>query len=438
MFRYPFSTGSWCRLRVSRVACSQRDERFPRISRQSRDSAHDCGARTRGPVSTCSRQQNFAAAARKRVGLVTNQTGVDSAGAAHDRRAGARAGSEAGGAVQPRARHCRAAWMRPWRIRPTRRRACRSTACTARRGGRRDEMLKNLDALVFDIQDAGVRFYTYVTTMAYCMEAAAKQHVAFFVLDRPDPSGRGSDRRADARRREDVVRRIFPDAGALCDDDGRAGADVQRGKQNRRGPARGRHEELAAQRDLRSDGARWIPPSPNLRTVHAAFLYPGIEILQAGGVSVGRGTDAPFEIFGAPWIRAVDELRNSNAAPDSRWRDPVSSLRRRSSRRTSVLTRRTVRRRFVDHHQSRRSGRCGWGWKSSRRCTGLYPEQFQSRRRSSCSARNRRSTGSSAAMRRGHRRRLVERSRQIPRDARRSISCIIDALILNSRKEALR
>jgi uncharacterized protein YbbC (DUF1343 family) len=53
-------------------------------------------------------------------------------------------------------------------------------------------------------------------------------------------------------------------------------------------------------------GLKWIPPSPNLRTLNAAFLYPGIEILQGGGVSVGRGTDTPFELFGAPWIQAAE------------------------------------------------------------------------------------------------------------------------------------
>jgi uncharacterized protein YbbC (DUF1343 family) len=68
-------------------------------------------------------------------------------------------------------------------------------------------------------------------------------------------------------------------------------------------------------------GLRWIPPSPNLRTLNAAFLYPGIEILQSGGVSVGRGTDTPFELFGAPWIQAAEltaEL-NRRAVPGVRF-----------------------------------------------------------------------------------------------------------------------
>ena len=89
---------------------------------------------------------------------------------------------------------------------------------------------KGIDALVFDIQDAGVRFYTYITTMAYCMEAAAKQHIAFFVLDRPNPLGGEVIEGPMLDRGQDFVRGIFPDARALRDDDGRAGADVQRRK----------------------------------------------------------------------------------------------------------------------------------------------------------------------------------------------------------------
>ena len=79
-------------------------------------------------------------------------------------------------------------------------------------------------------------------------------------------------------------------------------------------------------------GLRWIPPSPNLRTLNEAFLYPGIEILQAAGVSVGRGTDAPFEIFGAPWIHG-GELA---AALDAR-KIPGVSFAPRSSRRGGAI-----------------------------------------------------------------------------------------------------
>ena len=79
-----------------------------------------------------------------------------------------------------------------------------------------DEMLQGIDALVFDVQDAGVRFYTYTTTMGYCMEEAAKHGIAFYVLDRPNPLERRNCGRADARSGQDQFRRVFPGAGAIC------------------------------------------------------------------------------------------------------------------------------------------------------------------------------------------------------------------------------
>ena len=165
-----------------------------------------------------------------------------------------------------------------------------------------DEMLKGIDVLVFDIQDAGVRFYTYVTTMAYCMEAAAKHHIKFVVLDRPDPLGGeviegpmlDSDRKAFTGYFSMPARYAMTigELGNMFNAENHIGADL---------------EVVPLKNWSRSEsyeetGLRWIPPSPNLRTVNAAFLYPGLEILQAGGVSVGRGTDTPFEVLGAPWI----------------------------------------------------------------------------------------------------------------------------------------
>jgi uncharacterized protein YbbC (DUF1343 family) len=167
-----------------------------------------------------------------------------------------------------------------------------------------DAMLKGIDVLIFDVQDAGVRFYTYVTTMAYCMEEAAKHHITFIVFDRPDPLG------------GNVIEGPMLDAGRLSftgyfpmpvrygmtmgelarmfNAENKIGADLEVMSM------RGWKRSMAYD----ETGLRWIPPSPNLRTINAAFLYPGIEILQAGGVSVGRGTEAPFEMIGAPWIRA--------------------------------------------------------------------------------------------------------------------------------------
>lgn len=180
-----------------------------------------------------------------------------------------------------------------------------------------DEMLEGVEALVFDIQDAGVRFYTYTTTMAYCMEEAAKHGIAFYVLDRPNPLG------------GEVVE------GPVLDGDktsfvGYFPLPVRYGltigelallfnKENRI------HCDLhvIAMRNWRrgayfdNTGVRWIPPSPALRTLKGGVLYPGLEILQNANVSVGRGTETPFEQFGAPWMdgeRVAAEL-NARGLP---------------------------------------------------------------------------------------------------------------------------
>ena len=169
-----------------------------------------------------------------------------------------------------------------------------------------DAMLENVDALVFDIQDVGVRFYTYITTMAYCMEAAAKHRIQFLVLDRPNPLGGDTMEGPvlDANRTSFVGYFPMPvryamtigELAQMFNAENLIGADLHviTMKNWRRNQT---YDET---------GLRWIPPSPNLKTLKAAFLYPGVEILQAGGVSVGRGTDAPFEILGAPWIHAAD------------------------------------------------------------------------------------------------------------------------------------
>src|SRR5277367_1609397 len=185
-----------------------------------------------------------------------------------------------------------------------------------------DAMLKSIDVLIFDIQDAGVRFYTYVTTMAYCMEAAAKHHIPFVVFDRPDPLGGEviEGPMLDPARKSFTGYFPMPlrygmtlgELAKMFNAENKIGADLQ--VFSMMNWHRGQTYDQT--------GLTWIAPSPNLRTLNAEFLYPGIEILQAGGVSVGRGTDAPFEILGAPWIRA-DEF----AAELSRRRIPGVSFK---------------------------------------------------------------------------------------------------------------
>ena len=166
-----------------------------------------------------------------------------------------------------------------------------------------DAMLAGLDALVFDIQDAGVRFYTYITTMGYAMEAAASHHLAFYVLDRPDPLGgeRVEGPMLDLDRLNFVGYFPMPvragmtlgELAQMFNAENKIGCDLH---------------VIRMQNWRRSDwydetGLPWVNPSPNLRSATAGIMYPGLEILQAGGVSVGRGTNHPLEVVGAPWIR---------------------------------------------------------------------------------------------------------------------------------------
>jgi uncharacterized protein YbbC (DUF1343 family) len=176
-----------------------------------------------------------------------------------------------------------------------------------------DDMLKGIDALVFDVQDAGVRFYTYTTTMAYCMEEAAKRDMAFFVLDRPNPLGGNivEGPMLDAGKTSFVGYFPLPvryaltigELAQLFNAENHIGADLH----------------VIAMRNwhrnyfFESTGNCWVPPSPNLRTPKGAVLYPGLEILQSAGVSVGRGTETPFEEFGAPWMNGDDVVAALNA-----------------------------------------------------------------------------------------------------------------------------
>jgi uncharacterized protein YbbC (DUF1343 family) len=169
-----------------------------------------------------------------------------------------------------------------------------------------DEMLRGIDALVFDVQDAGVRFYTFTTTMAYALEEAAKHYISFYVLDRPNPLGGEAIEGPMLDKDRVSFVGYFPmpvryamtlgELAQMFNAENKIGADLH----------------VIAMKDwhrrdtFEATGVTWIPPSPNLRTLNAALLYPGIEILQAGGVSVGRGTDTPFELFGAPWIRGSE------------------------------------------------------------------------------------------------------------------------------------
>jgi len=166
-----------------------------------------------------------------------------------------------------------------------------------------DEMLTDIDTLVFDIQDVGARYYTYIATMGNCMSSAAKNGVRFVVLDRPNPV-----------------------TGLIVDG---PNPDPQHvGKFTCYGPFPVSHGmtvgELAqlfnAEYGINADlhvvkmdgwkramwwdqtGVKWVNPSPNMRSPTEALLYLAVGLLEATNISVGRGTEIPFECFGAPWI----------------------------------------------------------------------------------------------------------------------------------------
>lgn len=178
------------------------------------------------------------------------------------------------------------------------------------------EALKEIDTLVFDLQDVGVRFYTYISTMAMCMEEAARHDVRFVVLDRPDPisgkyvGGPVLDESYEGRFISyfplpvahgmtigELARMFNREFGIRCD------LTVIRMKGWRR---RMWFDET---------GLPWISPSPNMRNLAAATLYPGFGIVEQTNLSVGRGTIAPFELYGSPWLdgkKLAEEMTRRN------------------------------------------------------------------------------------------------------------------------------
>ncbi|MFW6171808.1 MAG: exo-beta-N-acetylmuramidase NamZ domain-containing protein, partial [Planctomycetota bacterium] len=177
------------------------------------------------------------------------------------------------------------------------------------------KMLAGLDTLVFDIQDIGTRFYTYISTMGHAMEAAAAEEegIRFVVLDRPNPIN-GVDVSGpmlDPGRESFVAFHRLPirhgmtvgELAMLFNDKLNLELDLQ---------------VIRLQGWRRNDfydatGLKWVNPSPNMRNLTEAILYPGIGLLETTNLSVGRGTDTPFEIIGAPWLRGVRLARNLTA-----------------------------------------------------------------------------------------------------------------------------
>jgi uncharacterized protein YbbC (DUF1343 family) len=167
------------------------------------------------------------------------------------------------------------------------------------------EMLEGLDVLVFDLQDIGTRYYTYITTLALVMEAAKEHGKKVVVLDRPNPIGGLA---VEGPVQEEKLRgefiAYFPlptrhgmtvgELARLYNEDYRIGADLE--VVTLEGWKRSMHFD--------ETGLPWVNPSPNMRSLPAAIAYPGLGALEGTNLSVGRGTGRAFVLYGAPWIDA--------------------------------------------------------------------------------------------------------------------------------------
>jgi uncharacterized protein YbbC (DUF1343 family) len=165
-----------------------------------------------------------------------------------------------------------------------------------------DKMLEGIDTLVYDIQDVGARFYTYISTLGYAMQEAARHKICFVVLDRPNPIGgiEVDGPVLDPGRESFVAFHRLPirhgmTVGELaCMYRLELGLDMNLAVVRMEGWRRNSFFDAT--------GLKWVGPSPNMRSLNAALLYPGICPLETTNLSVGRGTPTPFEVIGAPWL----------------------------------------------------------------------------------------------------------------------------------------
>ncbi len=247
--------------------------------------------------------QGYALLQGKQVGLITNQTGVDSSGKStadllakapgvklvalfspeHGIRGTREHGETVGDSIDPKL-HIPVYSLYGSVQKPT------------------PEMLNAIDVLVFDMQDVGARFYTYLTTMGMAMEIASQRGIGFMVLDRPNPLG-GSvleGQVLDPRIQHFTAYYQIPVRHGFT-----AGELAQWYNQTRK---LGAELTIMTMKNWKRDelwadtGLSFVAPSPNIRNPTAALLYCGVGMFEATNVSVGRGTDFPFELVGAPWV----------------------------------------------------------------------------------------------------------------------------------------
>lgn len=254
-------------------------------------------------------RDNFRMLQGKKVGLITNQTGIDRAGrrnidvmravgvnlvalfSPEHGFAGVEDHENIGNTTDP------ATGLKVWSLYDKTRRPT-------------PDMLKGLDALVFDIQDLGVRFYTYEATMIYAMEEAAKAKVPFYVLDRPNPltGGHVEGPMLDPDKLSFTGAYPLPlrhgltigELARLVNGERKLGADLHVVEM----------EGWNRAQWFDTTGLPWVNPSPNIRNINQALLYPGLALLEGStNYSVGRGTEAPFEQIGSDWIQSAELAR---------------------------------------------------------------------------------------------------------------------------------
>jgi uncharacterized protein YbbC (DUF1343 family)/CubicO group peptidase (beta-lactamase class C family) len=268
--------------------------------------------------------QDFAALKGKRVGLLTNQTGLDASGRRTIDVLAHASGVQLTTIFSPE--HGVTGTLDTTKIGNSRDAATGIPILSvygptdaARRPT--PETLRNLDAIAIDIQDAGVRFYTYETTLGYFLEAAAKAGIAIFVLDRPNPlMGAVVQGPMSEPGREN-----FTNYGPIPVRHGMTLGELAQ-MFNAEHNIHAKLTVVPMQGWMRGDwfdetGLAWMNPSPNLRSLNEAILYPGVALVEGTNVSVGRGTDTPFEVLGAPWINAreLSSYLNLRQIPGARF-----------------------------------------------------------------------------------------------------------------------
>jgi uncharacterized protein YbbC (DUF1343 family)/CubicO group peptidase (beta-lactamase class C family) len=194
------------------------------------------------------------------------------------------------------------------------------------------EQLKGLDAVVYDIQDIGCRFYTYISTLKLCLEAANEAGIPLIVLDRPNPIGgiRVEGPMLDPGRESFVGTHALPLRHGLTIGEL---AKLFAADSNRDSTLTiVKCEGWTRGATFEQTGLPWRNPSPNMRHLTAALLYPGVGLLETTNISVGRGTERPFEWIGAPWMNgnAFAEAMNKHNLPGVKFvpcsRTPIASV----------------------------------------------------------------------------------------------------------------